>query len=667
MKNSYPVLLTAALMTGSITSSGQARPDSMVFQLGEITITGAAPGPFSSLNRQQLSSAHRLNTAQALDLLPGVTLAGVGPRNEAVVYVRGFNLRQVPVLVDGIPVYVPYDGYVDLARFTTAGLARITVSKGNASVLNGPNTMGGAINLVTIRPVHRLQMGATAGWLNGGYEAALHAGGKWKKFYLQTGVSAYQRDYFNLPAGYAPTKNENGGRRENAYHKDVQFNIKLAYTPAANKEYAIGFIEQQGSKGTPVYAGADTLNSLFKNPRYWTWPYWNKRSVYFLSNIQADSLSYLKLRAYYDQFRNKLNSFDDATYTAQTRPYAFTSIYNDHTVGANAEYGRALHRHNTLRSALHFKRDVHKENNVGEPVREMTDHTFSWSVTDEHRFSSKWALQAGIGWNFRRNEKAEDYNSQAKTISRFEPGQNQAWNAQASLTHLFTPARSLAASAGRMTRLATIKDRYSYRMGTAVPNPGLSAENATHYELSYNDAAMGRLQWQAALFLSRIGNVIQSVNNVKYDTAAGRWLSQMQNKGRAVFRGGEIAAAYAMGAGFRYTLQYSFIERRNLDNPETYFTDVPQHKFTGSAGYEHRGHSLLLRGEYNSSRFSTSYGTAVSPFFLLHASAQAQLLPWQQLGAGVKNIFDTAYELAEGYPEQGRNYFVRFIFNSFIP
>ncbi|WP_198673826.1 TonB-dependent receptor plug domain-containing protein [Chitinophaga alhagiae] len=667
MKKHYPVLFTLTLVTCSLGSYSQARPDSMVFQLGEVTVTGAVPGLFSSVDRQQLSAYHRLNTAQALNLLPGITLASVGPRNESVVFVRGFNLRQVPVLVDGIPVYVPYDGYVDLARFTTAGLARISVSKGNASVLNGPNTMGGAINLVTAQPVHRLQVGATAGWLNGGYEAALNAGGKWKKFYLQTGVSVYQQDYFNLPAGYTPTKNEDGGKRENAGHKDVQFNIKLAYTPGANTEYAVGFIEQQGSKGTPVYAGADTLNSLFRNPRYWTWPYWNKRSVYFLSNIQADSVSYIKVRAYYDQFRNKLNSYDDATYSTQTRPYAFTSIYNDHTIGANAEYGHALRQHNTLRTAIHFKRDVHKENNVGEPVREMTDHTFSWSVSDEHRFAEKWALQAGAAWNFRRNEKAEDYNSQSKTISNFEPGQNHAWNAQASLTHLFSPARSLAASVGRMTRLATIKDRYSYRMGTAVPNPDLAAENATHYELSYNDAAFHGLQLQGALFYSRIGNVIQSVNNVRYDTTADRWLSQMQNTGRAAFWGGEAAAAYVIAPGFHSTLQYSFIKRRNLDNPEIYFTDVPEHKLTASAAYRQHGHGVTLQGEYNSSRYSTSYGAAVSPFFLLHASAQVQLRQWLQLGAGVNNILDRQYELVEGYPEQGRNYFVRLTFNAFIP
>lgn len=62
-------------------------------------------------------------------LLPGIHIANIGARNESVVWVRGFDLRQVPVFVDGIPVYVPFDGYVDMGRFTTFDLAEIQVAK----------------------------------------------------------------------------------------------------------------------------------------------------------------------------------------------------------------------------------------------------------------------------------------------------------------------------------------------------------------------------------------------------------------------------------------------------------------------------------------------------------------------------------------------------------
>ena len=76
----------------------------------------------------------------------------IGSRNETTVYVRGFDMRQVPLFIDGIPIYTPYDGYADLGRFTTFDVAEVRVSKGFASVLYGPNALGGAINIVSRRP-----------------------------------------------------------------------------------------------------------------------------------------------------------------------------------------------------------------------------------------------------------------------------------------------------------------------------------------------------------------------------------------------------------------------------------------------------------------------------------------------------------------------------------
>ena len=60
-----------------------------------------------------------------------------------MISVRGFDSRQVPLFIDGIPVYVPYDGYVDFNRFSTADLAAIQVAKGFSSMAYGPNTLGG--------------------------------------------------------------------------------------------------------------------------------------------------------------------------------------------------------------------------------------------------------------------------------------------------------------------------------------------------------------------------------------------------------------------------------------------------------------------------------------------------------------------------------------------
>lgn len=658
--------LLAVSMFMGITASlaAQVKADSSkVFTLGEVVSYARQGDSASTVSMEQIRQFHRLNVSTALNLLPGISQSNTGPRNESMIYLRGFDLRQTPVFMDGVPVYVPYDGYVDLARFTTFHLSKIVVEKGGASVLYGPNTMGGVINLLSSKPLHRLEMNASAGWLSGGHEEALSIGSRRKKFYLQADVSKYQRDYYRLSGDFTATKTEDGGERDNSYNNDWRYGVRLGYTPNEKNELAIGFSHQDGAKGTPVYTGTDTLNSLYKSPRYWQWPKWNKESIYFLSNSTLNAKSYLKSRLYFDRFINVLKSFDDATYTTQKKPYAFTSHYNDYTFGGNLEYGHTLSAANSIKTAVHFKQDVHREHNEGEPERKVADNTFSAGVTDRHVFDAHWALEGGAAFNYRQSIDAQNYNSQTKTISDFPSNNSNALNAQVKLAYTFTSNRSLTLSVDRMTRFATIKDRYSYKLGTAIPNPDLQPENTLNFGLQYSDTRLRSISLDGSIFYNRISNVIQNVNNVRYDTTKKQWLSQAQNKGRAAYYGAEAAITWHVNTTFTAGANYTFIKRRNLDNPSLHFTDVPGHKANGWLQYNISRFGFLLNGEYNASRYSTSYGTEPPAFFLLHGSTVISITNWLKVQGGVNNIFDKNYMLSEGYPEQGRNYFVKVLFN----
>ncbi|HDQ5677492.1 TPA: Plug domain-containing protein [Shigella flexneri] len=103
------------------------------------------------LDQPTMKALDKQNVAQALSIVPGVVLQKSGSRNEEQVKVRGFDSRQVPVYFDGVPIYVPYDGNLDLARILTNNLGAVEVSKGYSSLLHGPNQMGGAINITTLK------------------------------------------------------------------------------------------------------------------------------------------------------------------------------------------------------------------------------------------------------------------------------------------------------------------------------------------------------------------------------------------------------------------------------------------------------------------------------------------------------------------------------------
>ena len=151
-----------------------------------------------------------------------------------------------------------------------------------------------------------------AGLLSGqGRRLSLNAGGRFGKFYVQGAASQLRQESFPLAESYTPHGQEDGGRRENAFRNDRKYSLKAGFMPNATDEYALSYVSQQGTKGNPPYAGTDPQQPT----RFWQWPYWNKESLYFLSNTRLGSIGSLKARLFYDRFSNLLRAFDNNTYS----------------------------------------------------------------------------------------------------------------------------------------------------------------------------------------------------------------------------------------------------------------------------------------------------------------------------------------------------------------
>src|SRR6266568_1710213 len=80
-----------------------------------------------SIMQEDIQLHNAVNATRAMDLLPGVEIQHIASnRNESAFMIRGFSSNgQVPLYLDGIPIYVPYDGYIDMSRFVTSDLAEI--------------------------------------------------------------------------------------------------------------------------------------------------------------------------------------------------------------------------------------------------------------------------------------------------------------------------------------------------------------------------------------------------------------------------------------------------------------------------------------------------------------------------------------------------------------
>jgi outer membrane receptor protein involved in Fe transport len=123
------------------------------FNLGQVQVTVTAEFGEESpvtvgIDQTQIANMDLVNAAKALDYLPGVSIQHLSAnRNEAGIMVRGFSTRgQVPLYIDGIPISVPYDGYVDFNRYLTSDISEIQVARGYSTPLLGPNALGGWVD-----------------------------------------------------------------------------------------------------------------------------------------------------------------------------------------------------------------------------------------------------------------------------------------------------------------------------------------------------------------------------------------------------------------------------------------------------------------------------------------------------------------------------------------
>ncbi len=646
-------LLALVPVSTGIAADPSAYRSAKPFELGEVIVTAegntGADSIASRIDSETMRKLERTDLAEALKLSPGVVMSNTGPRNEVGISVRGFDLRQVPVFIDGIPVYVPYDGYADLRRFTTSDIAEISVAKGFSSALFGPNTMGGAINVVTRQPTKPFEGDLTTGWFQeGGYHGALNLGFKSELWYLQLGGSYLTAQGFPMSNDFTPVPTENGGQRDNAYREDWRFSIKLGLTPNETDEYALGYIYQRGEKGNPVYTG--NFPNALQPRRYWQWPRWDKQTLYFIGKTQIGEKSYIKPRLYFDQFTNSLFAFDNAAYNTQNTGQSFQSYYEDFTVGGAIEFGTELSDKNTLKMALHGKFDHHTEHNEGASFYTFEDTTWSLGIEDTHQFTDRFSVTLGLSYDRREVLEAVDTNTNGGVD--LGGASFSAFNPQIGLFYKLPDLGTFYFTFASKSRFPTIKDRYSFRMLQAIPNPNLEPERANHYEIGYDGKVHKDLSIHASLFAADIRDTIQRVDNV----VGNRF--QLQNVGESRHLGTELGLDYKPVEAFQLGVNYTYLDRKNISQPNIKLIDTPRHSFFAYADIRPlKWLSIIPSAEYGSSRWSTSFGAESGGYATFNLKASVRLPQNLTLSFGVNNLADRNYTLTEGYPEPGRTLF----------
>jgi iron complex outermembrane recepter protein len=658
-----PVLALTMMSSAALADGQAAKSDENgdVFTLGRVEVVGTSESvkypALEVVSGEDMLQFDTETVSEAANLVPGVTLSRKGGRNESTVHVRGFDLRRTPLYLDGIPIYFPYDGYPDLGRFFTYDLSELVISKGFASVLYGPNSMGGAINMVSRRPTREFEGNAGAGYSSvDQYHTFANFGTRQKNWYFQGGGSWFGSNGFEMSEHFHNTTYENGGKRNNASQEDWKVSGKLGLTPNSTDEYALSYIYQNGEKDQPLYTGDNPGEKI----KFWRWPYWRKQSLYFTSNTAIGDKSYVKTRTYYDKFKNSLEYFTDSTYSALDKSMGYRSMYDDSTVGCSLEAGTSLIPNNELKMAFHFKDDVHREETLTTPRQRFEDRVYSFAFEDTIRLTGKLSAIIGISYDILDGVQAHKYDSKSTAYFDAPLANEDALNPQGTLMYSYSDTGKAHASVAMKTRFPSMKERTTMGLdGTTIPNPDLKPETTINYELGVQDVIAGLVKVKSSVFFNDIRDYIEGVViGTVLVNGKPKDQKQIRNIGRVQRYGYELEAVAPLSdrieAGFNYTFMYN--KNRSGDEP---VTDLPKHKFFVYGRYSPlKALSLLASLEYDTKRYGDA-GYNAGQFVVINTKASYEPLKDVMVEVGVNNLLDRDYELAEGYPEPGRTFFVQ--------
>jgi Fe(3+) dicitrate transport protein len=248
--------------------------DDSKWEKAQITVIGAKekglkriPGSATIIDSKELNETRPTDNMEALRMVPGAAVRYQDPAGLTMnLGFRGVSnevSRKVLILEDGIPVSLnPYGEPEMYYTPTIERMEKIEIVKGSGSILFGPSTIGGVVNLITRKP------------------SAIPA------FYTHT--LGGENGYFSTFTGYGGTfgttgvdvsilRKQGNGFRDSQNFKINEFNLKTSTQLNEKHSITLKFgVHQQESQAT--YLGLTT--GMFNG-------YGTKVSYYNNANVRA--------------------------------------------------------------------------------------------------------------------------------------------------------------------------------------------------------------------------------------------------------------------------------------------------------------------------------------------------------------------------------------------
>ncbi|MFO0592651.1 MAG: TonB-dependent receptor [Polyangiaceae bacterium] len=585
------------------------------------------------------------SVATTLERMPSITSGG-GMRGERILNLRGFDQRQIAVFVDGVPVYVPYDGQLDLDKVPVDMVARVAVVKGAASLLYGPNGLGGAIHIVTRAPAEGLSLRTfTEASPLSAARSSMTASGRAGPVGALVHASFEGVRFVPMSESFAPAPNEDGGRRDNSDRLAGNLTGKVLWDVDERHRIALAASHFEGRFGVPPAVHDFTV-------RDWRWTDWYSSSLGLSHTFQSPALQTEEV-VYVAKLGNTLDAYDDGRYATQLKPKAFHSIYDEGAAGGFVRTTATLpvgaERTFVLRTWTGAKHDMH----AGQADRDADTVRASTNLLTT---AAQGELDVVPGWLLGSAGLELDGELPDAPSSGLAPRPALGWGPMGSVT--FTPAQAWTITAGvaSRTRFPTLRERFSTVFGTRDPNPLLRPERAVNLSLDVVFKPSRSLRVAAGLFDSELTDLITSVF-----VAPG--VDQMQNAARARYLGAEAEIGWTFAPWLDVLAGWMILHARGGDALAQPLAYRPEHKglvlatVTPLAGLSLTG-VMRYVGRQEFQNPDTGQWGHLGGFPMFDARLAYAFSPALRAWVRVTNLADADVEPRYSFPEAGRQVFV---------
>ena len=704
MRRCMLLMLFAALTATPAYAQEEAGAEAEKVYLKPLEIT-EGKDTTQRITQYDLERINAVNLWEAMSLAPGVSMGQVGQRNDSRFKIRGFDQSQIRVMLDDIPVYIPYDAQEDFARYMVDDLETIEISKGYSSALNGANALGGVVNLRSARPKKEFEFKARyrnyfdSRGEDMARQVMMSAGSKQELFFIKATGSFVEQDFFRISEDFSGSpeysysnkrmhQNQSSGKREFSAYRDKKLNIQAGFTPTDDTEIVLGYIAQRSMKEQPPYDGVRRSTERGVPTRNWNWPYWDKDNYSLSFKTSPIDDWYVKGNIYYDTYTNKLEGFSDWTHNAKQ----WDTVYDDFAYGGRVETGYTFNDVHKLAASMSYRRDSHKRKDrdydrttgfVSTPwiiTKHMKDDLWTAGLEYTLTPNEHWTFVFGASYVTLKPVTANDNSDEVGILSKGNG--HEAFDGQGAVFYNFNENHQVYTTLAHKSRMPTLNERYKVTsewdsdgnpIANKLPNPGLKPEKALHFEVGYRGTIQNKINIGASIFYSNVTDLIANVRNIRDPYTGKNDAEQNRNISKVSFTGIEVSIDaiptdwLTVGASVSY-IDYSLHRTPASSDPDQrfrYLTALPKAKANAYAVITPlEGLSLIPRVEYVAESYyasdrsgNDSRNPKTESFALAHFKATYDFLDHFTVEAGVDNLFDTHYEWEEGYSMPGRTFY----------